>query len=132
MASQQLRVCAPYAGLIRIGGELRPKLNQKFKFLALPWYLMNMLFCTRPESIVIMVADDMNRVEIYQGWCKKCGICVAFCPPKILEEDEASYPVVKDVEKCTGCRWCEIRCPDFAIVVHGDDTGHEKTSSSGQ
>jgi ferredoxin len=22
----------------------------------------------------------MSKVEIYQGWCKKCGICITFCP----------------------------------------------------
>ena len=26
-------------------------------------------------------------------------------------------PVVKDAERCTGCRWCELHCPDFAICV---------------
>ena len=64
---------------------------------------------------------NMNQVEIYRGWCKKCGICIAFCPLKILEADEESYPVVKDIEKCTGCKWCEMRCPDFAIVVHKNE-----------
>ncbi len=86
-----------------------------------------------------MIVVAVNRVEIYRGWCKKCGICIAFCPPQILEEDEASYPVVKNPEKCTGCKWCEIRCPDFAIVVYTDEEGHAETenyaktgSSSGQ
>jgi len=75
----------------------------------------------------------MVKVEIYRGWCKKCGICIAFCPQHILEADKASYPVVKDIEKCTGCRWCEIRCPDFAIVVHKDEKDCAETdSSSGQ
>ncbi len=75
----------------------------------------------------------MSKVEIYQGWCKKCGICIAFCPQQILEADEASYPVVKNPEKCTGCRLCEIRCPDFAIAVHRDEESYTKTSpSSGQ
>ncbi len=50
-----------------------------------------------------------------------------------MEADKASYPVVKDIEKCTGCKWCEIRCPDFAIVVHKDEKDCAETdSSSGQ
>ena len=75
----------------------------------------------------------MNKVEIYRGWCKKCGICIAFCPPQILEADEESYPAVRDPEKCTGCKLCEIRCPDFAIFVDTDEESYAKTgSSSGQ
>lgn len=71
----------------------------------------------------------MNKVEIYRGWCKKCGICIAFCPQKALEADETSYPVLKDPEKCTACGWCEMRCPDFAIVVYKDEESRAKTSS---
>ena len=62
-----------------------------------------------------------NQVEIYRGWCKKCGICVAFCPHDVLDTGEDGYPFVKDPERCTGCDLCEIRCPDFAIVVSRDE-----------
>ena len=71
----------------------------------------------------------MNKVEIYRGWCKKCGICIAFCPQKALEADDASYPVLKDPEKCTACGWCEMRMPRFAIVVYKDEESRAKTSS---
>jgi len=67
-----------------------------------------------------------NKVDIYEGWCKKCGICIAFCPEHALEEDEEGFPKLSSPEKCTGCGWCEIRCPDFAIVVSND----EKTEKS--
>jgi 2-oxoglutarate ferredoxin oxidoreductase subunit delta len=71
----------------------------------------------------------MNRVEIYRGWCKKCGICIAFCPRKVLEADDSSYPIVKFPEKCTGCLLCEKRCPDFAIVVYKDEESREEAGS---
>ncbi|HEU65796.1 MAG TPA: 4Fe-4S dicluster domain-containing protein [Chloroflexi bacterium] len=71
----------------------------------------------------------MNRVEIYQGWCKKCGICIAFCPKNILEADEQSFPVIRDLEQCTGCKLCETRCPDFAIVVFEDEGRKAKSDS---
>ena len=77
-----------------------------------------------------MVAGDMNKVEIYRGWCKKCGICIAFCPQKVLEADEEGYPLVKNLEKCTECGLCEIRCPDFAVVVHKDEKSYAETGSS--
>jgi len=69
----------------------------------------------------------MNRVEIYRGWCKKCGICIAFCPRKVLEADDSDYPIVKNPEKCTGCLLCEMRCPDFAIVVYKDEESRQET-----
>ncbi len=71
----------------------------------------------------------MNKIDIYPGWCKKCGICVAFCPRKVLETGEDSYPVASHPEKCTGCAWCEMRCPDFAIVVHGDKRAPDDSRS---
>ncbi len=57
------------------------------------------------------------KIDIYKAWCKRCGICVAFCPTGALAKDEAGNPYVKDIEKCINCGWCEIRCPDFAITV---------------
>jgi len=62
-----------------------------------------------------------NRVEIYEGWCKKCGICTAFCPQNALDIDEEGYPFVKYPDKCKGCDLCELRCPDFAIVVSDNE-----------
>lgn len=62
-----------------------------------------------------------NQVEIYKGWCKKCGICVAFCPRDVLDIGEDGYPLVKDPERCTECDLCEMMCPDFAIVVSKDE-----------
>lgn len=63
----------------------------------------------------------MNVVEIYKGWCKKCGICVAFCPRDVLAIGDDGYPTAKNADACTGCGWCELRCPDFAIVVQKNE-----------
>jgi len=59
----------------------------------------------------------VRKIDIFKAWCKACGICVAFCPREVLAIDEEGYPFVKDLDACTGCGWCEIRCPDFAITV---------------
>ena len=53
----------------------------------------------------------INRV-----WCKRCGICIEFCPTKVYEKDEQGYPKIAHLEKCTMCGLCTILCPDFAIV----------------
>ena len=56
-------------------------------------------------------------IDIFKGWCKSCGICAAFCPRECIELDEEGNPHVKDDHRCTGCGWCELHCPDFAISV---------------
>ncbi len=65
----------------------------------------------------------VRKIDIFKAWCKACGICVAFCPREVLAIDEEGYPVVKDLDACTGCGWCEIRCPDFAITVESRRKG---------
>lgn len=55
--------------------------------------------------------------DIFRAWCKQCGICVAFCPMKVLAQDEFGYPYAAQPEACIGCHQCELRCPDFAITV---------------
>ncbi len=62
----------------------------------------------------------MVTIDIYKAWCKACGICVAFCPGSVLSKDELGYPFVENPEKCIKCKWCELRCPDFAITVIED------------
>lgn len=56
------------------------------------------------------------RIEIIEKYCKGCGICVEFCPKKVLEI-KGIYASVKNLEACIKCGQCELRCPDFAIKV---------------
>jgi len=56
-------------------------------------------------------------IDIFRDWCKSCGICAAFCPRQCLSLDADGAPVVVNSKRCTGCRWCELHCPDFAICV---------------
>ena len=58
-----------------------------------------------------------RELQVYPGWCKRCGICIAFCPGKALEADPEGVPRWASPESCTGCRLCELRCPDFAIEI---------------
>lgn len=77
-----------------------------------------------------MVVHAISKIEIYRGWCKKCGICTAFCPRQVMESDEAGFPTVKHPDRCTGCNLCADRCPDFAITVYSDRESNEKTENS--
>jgi 2-oxoglutarate ferredoxin oxidoreductase subunit delta len=58
------------------------------------------------------------EIDIFKAWCKSCGICAAFCPRQCLGVDDEGVPVIVNSDRCTGCGWCELHCPDFAISVH--------------
>jgi 2-oxoglutarate ferredoxin oxidoreductase subunit delta len=57
------------------------------------------------------------KVRIETLWCKRCGICVEFCPKQVFMEGELNEPIVVNEEACNVCRLCELRCPEFAIMV---------------
>jgi 2-oxoglutarate ferredoxin oxidoreductase subunit delta len=56
------------------------------------------------------------KIEIIEKYCKACHICIEFCPTKVLEM-RGSTAVVKNLDACIVCMQCELRCPDFAIIV---------------
>ncbi|MBU1194835.1 MAG: 4Fe-4S binding protein [Proteobacteria bacterium] len=60
-----------------------------------------------------------NRIRhlIDTQWCKGCGICIHFCPEKVLEFDEQGKAKAVRPEDCIACRLCELRCPDLAIQI---------------
>ena len=74
--------------------------------------------------------EERFDVEIFWAWCKGCGICVAFCPKEVLSMNEQNEPVVTRPELCTGCTWCELRCPDFAISVRKKEKKNAEAAES--
>lgn len=58
-----------------------------------------------------------TNVFVYPDWCKGCGLCVAFCPAKVLELGPDGKSTVVREDDCVNCGFCELHCPDFAIVV---------------
>jgi 2-oxoglutarate ferredoxin oxidoreductase subunit delta len=64
-----------------------------------------------------MAKPKLKEHVINREWCKGCGICVAFCPKKVLELDRHEKAVAARPEDCIACRLCELRCPDLAIEI---------------
>lgn len=61
-------------------------------------------------------AKKLPRIVINEKFCKGCSICVDFCPTDVLVM-KGSCVAVKNLEACTRCQLCDLRCPDFAIQV---------------
>lgn len=56
-------------------------------------------------------------LKIYTERCKGCGICVEFCPKKVLAISEIEKVEIVAEDACIKCGQCELRCPDYAIMV---------------
>lgn len=64
-----------------------------------------------------MSKPKLKNHQIEREWCKGCGICVEFCPKKVLELDEQDKACAVRLEDCIACKLCELRCPDLAVTV---------------
>jgi len=69
----------------------------------------------------------MSKISIDENLCTGCGICIEFCPKKVLSRSQERnsrgvYPVkIEDEEDCSLCGMCELYCPDFAIALEGEE-----------
>lgn len=70
--------------------------------------------------------SSMKRIDVDPKFCTGCGICIEFCPMKVLErsselgEGGQCLAIPRFLEKCTLCRLCEFYCPSYAIAVEGE------------
>ncbi|NOR26209.1 MAG: 4Fe-4S dicluster domain-containing protein [Desulforhopalus sp.] len=68
----------------------------------------------------------LKELVINRDWCKGCGICVKFCPTKVLELDSKDKSTAVRPEDCICCGMCELRCPDLAIEVLIEEGGENE------
>lgn len=74
-----------------------------------------------------MAKTKLKQHHINRAWCKGCGICVEFCPRKVLELDNKDKVVSIRPTDCICCRLCELRCPDLAIEVESENVKEESS-----
>ncbi|BAU24098.1 tungsten formylmethanofuran dehydrogenase [Caldimicrobium thiodismutans] len=62
------------------------------------------------------------KIKILEERCKGCGLCVEFCPKKVLslsgKRNLQGYKVVyiANAEKCNACGICFLMCPEVVFV----------------
>lgn len=61
-------------------------------------------------------------VLIDAGLCKACGLCIAFCPRRVLSSgkkvNDLGYRATRyDGEGCIGCGTCFYVCPEPGAVT---------------
>lgn len=65
----------------------------------------------------------MKKVVIDEAKCKGCGVCIHFCPKKVLAMAEhinskGYHPaVLVQEDACISCGTCGRMCPDAVIEV---------------
>ena len=75
-------------------------------------------------------------ITVLEDWCKGCNLCIDKCPVDALEDSEVLNrkgiypPRLKEDNRCTNCRLCELLCPDFAITVTPDDDKEDDEEES--
>jgi 2-oxoglutarate ferredoxin oxidoreductase subunit delta len=57
------------------------------------------------------------KIKVIKYFCKGCGICIHFCPKKVLDFDNDFKVFAKYPDECISCYRCELMCPDFAIFI---------------
>jgi len=62
-----------------------------------------------------------HPITLYPAWCKRCGICIAFCPKTVFDTAPGGGPVAARPGECIRCHMCELRCPDFAVSISDDE-----------
>jgi len=73
----------------------------------------------KQKKLLEIYQSNSVKMSIREEWCKACGICIEFCPKDVFIANNQGKPIPKNIDACIKCELCELRCPDFAIIVEG-------------
>lgn len=57
----------------------------------------------------------VSKPEVQKDLCRKCNVCITFCPDIAITEVENSVQI--DLDYCKGCGICANECPHGAIKM---------------
>lgn len=77
---------------------------------------------TKQRQVPLILVDE--------SMCKRCGICIFFCPTRVFDAREDGLPIVARRGDCIWCSLCEVRCPDFAILLKPEDGEAPRAAAS--
>lgn len=72
---------------------------------------------TESASAAARKVKEIPQILVNESLCKRCGICIYFCPTRVFDQREDGLPLVARRPDCIWCNLCEVRCPDFAITL---------------
>lgn len=58
-----------------------------------------------------------SRPVVDKEKCNACGLCVIYCPPQCMVQDEDNIHYKANLEYCKGCGICARECPKGAITM---------------
>ncbi|MFC1563709.1 ferredoxin family protein [candidate division KSB1 bacterium] len=62
-------------------------------------------------------------IYIDESLCKGCDICVELCGKDVFtvsgQINQKGYyiPIPVNIDDCSGCRICELICPEIAVIL---------------
>ncbi len=68
------------------------------------------------------------KIFIDEEFCKGCDICIELCATDVFTISEQInsrgyyVPIPTLLEKCNGCKICELICPELAVILEQVNT----------
>ena len=73
---------------------------------------------SRNELLCLHTGDwRTERPIVDKEKCNICAICVMYCPPQCMVEEEDGEYYEADLDYCKGCGICAVECPKKAITM---------------